>query len=173
MSTASSNWIFGFEILFVQFCLWNPESWVLESRIQLYESGIPLTTEIQNPSSTDKYWNPESKTVLITLHGAKSSINQSMHKLYFHLVFMLTWAYGNQNVTFPLSLSTFSSSPLWILYSYSDHVADGGILLTDNILLQVKRDAFGKYHILTLLVKQTNTSKCQLSLRGYTWLFCL
>ena len=83
----------------MKFCLWNPESWALESRIQLYESGIPLTTEIQNPSSTDKYWNPESKTVLITLHGAKSSINQSMHKRYFHLVIMLTWAYGNQNVT--------------------------------------------------------------------------
>ena len=28
-------------------------------------------------------------------------------------------------------------------------------------------------HILTLLVKQTDTSKYQLSLRGYTWLCCL
>ena len=28
-------------------------------------------------------------------------------------------------------------------------------------------------HTLTLLAKQTDTSKCQLSLRGYTWLFCL
>ena len=26
--------------------------------IQLKESGIPLTIGIQNPSSTDKYWNP-------------------------------------------------------------------------------------------------------------------
>ena len=38
-----------------KFCLWNPESWALESGIQLRESGIPLTIEIQNPSSTDKY----------------------------------------------------------------------------------------------------------------------
>ena len=36
----------------------NLESWVLESGIQLKESGIPLTIGIQNPSSTDKYWNP-------------------------------------------------------------------------------------------------------------------
>ena len=33
-----------------------------ESRIHLKESGIPLTIGIQNPSSTDKYWNPESST---------------------------------------------------------------------------------------------------------------
>jgi len=32
---------------------------IMESRIQLKESRIPLTTiGIQNPSSTDKYWNP-------------------------------------------------------------------------------------------------------------------
>ena len=31
----------------------DPESWALES-------GIPLTIEIQNPSSTNKDWNPES-----------------------------------------------------------------------------------------------------------------
>jgi len=31
------------------FGIWN---------IQLKESRIPLTIEIQNPSSTDKYWNP-------------------------------------------------------------------------------------------------------------------
>ena len=32
---------------------------IMESRIQLKESRIPLTTiGIRNPSSTDKYWNP-------------------------------------------------------------------------------------------------------------------
>ena len=36
------------------FCLWNSESWALESR----NSGIPLTIGIQYPSSTDKDWNP-------------------------------------------------------------------------------------------------------------------
>ena len=40
------------------FGIWN---------IQLKESRIPLTIEMQNPSSTDKYWNPESKTVLDSL----------------------------------------------------------------------------------------------------------
>ena len=41
------------------FCLWNPESWALESGIQLKKSGIPLTMiGIQNPSSSDKDWNP-------------------------------------------------------------------------------------------------------------------
>ena len=29
-----------------------------ETRIKLKESGIPLTIRIQNPSSTDKNWNP-------------------------------------------------------------------------------------------------------------------
>ena len=32
----------------------NPESWALESGIQLKESGIPLTIGIQNLSSADK-----------------------------------------------------------------------------------------------------------------------
>ena len=36
----------------------NPESWVLESRIQLKESGIALTIGIQSPTCTDKDWNP-------------------------------------------------------------------------------------------------------------------
>ena len=36
------------------FCLWNPESWALESRLQFKEFGIPLTIGIRNPSSTDK-----------------------------------------------------------------------------------------------------------------------
>ena len=33
------------------------ESWVLESGTKLKEFGILLTTGVQNPSSTDKYWN--------------------------------------------------------------------------------------------------------------------
>ena len=38
-------------------CMWNPESWALESGVQLKESGIPLATGIENQSSTDKDWN--------------------------------------------------------------------------------------------------------------------
>ena len=54
-------------------CLWNLESWALESEIQLKESGIPITVGIQIkvPYSEKQYlecgskaWNPESKTVL-------------------------------------------------------------------------------------------------------------
>ena len=39
------------------FCLWNPESWALESGTQLKVSEIPLTIRIQNPSSPDNDWN--------------------------------------------------------------------------------------------------------------------
>ena len=51
-----------------KFSLWNPESWALESGIQLKESGIPLMIGIQNPSSIDK----ESTAFLpcIILHEA-------------------------------------------------------------------------------------------------------
>ena len=73
-----------------QFCLWNQESCVLESGIQLKKSGISLMFGIQNPSSTDKYWTPapgirnlESKTVLDSpYNGAK---RQQLHCLFFLL----------------------------------------------------------------------------------------
>ena len=38
-------------------CLRNPESWVLEPGIQPKESGTQLTIRIQNPRTTEKYWN--------------------------------------------------------------------------------------------------------------------
>ena len=41
----------------ITFCSWNPGSLALESGIQL---EIPLTIRFNNPSSTDKDWNPES-----------------------------------------------------------------------------------------------------------------
>ena len=37
--------------------MWNPESWALESGVQLKESRIPLAIGIENSSSTDKDWN--------------------------------------------------------------------------------------------------------------------
>ena len=42
------------------FLLWNPESWALESGMQLNESGIPLKIGIQNPIFTFKDWKQES-----------------------------------------------------------------------------------------------------------------
>ena len=45
------------------FCLWINESWALEFRIQLKESGYQvLLTKI--PDSSYCVWYPESKTVL-------------------------------------------------------------------------------------------------------------
>ena len=52
-------------------CLWNPESCVLESTIQLKECGIPITIGIQNPSSTEKYWNPVPES---EIHSVESRI---------------------------------------------------------------------------------------------------
>ena len=40
------------------FCLWNPQSLALESRIQLKKSGIPQKIGIQDQISTYKDWNP-------------------------------------------------------------------------------------------------------------------
>ena len=58
--------------------LWNPEyscrnpkSWALESGIQPKESEIPLTIEIQNPSSTDKNWNPVILESEIQIHSVR------------------------------------------------------------------------------------------------------
>ena len=63
--------------------LWNLESRVLESGIRLKDSGIPLTIGIQNPSFTEKYWNPvpgvrnpqgeiqNPRLSWILLHGAR------------------------------------------------------------------------------------------------------
>ena len=53
--------------------MWNPESWALESGIQLKESGIALAIGNQNPSSND--WNPlpgiqNPRHFWIPLHGA-------------------------------------------------------------------------------------------------------
>ena len=52
------------------FSLWNPESRVLESRIHLKESGIPLTIGIRNPNFTDK----ESRIQYMKsgIHGVES-----------------------------------------------------------------------------------------------------
>ena len=54
------------------FLVWNPESWGLESGIQLKEFRMPLTTGIQNPSSTDK----KSRTQYLEcrIHGVESRI---------------------------------------------------------------------------------------------------
>ena len=48
-------WCKGIRIAESEKCeFWHAESWALESRIQLKESGIPLMFGIWNPRSTDK-----------------------------------------------------------------------------------------------------------------------
>ena len=49
--------------------------------------------------------------------------------------------------TFPLSLSTFSSSPLWTLYPYGDHEADAGIFLEGQYFAPSKTRCFGQITI--------------------------
>ena len=49
------------------------QSWASESRIQLKESGIPLTIRIQNPSSIEKKKKkPGNSMSWITLYGTTS-----------------------------------------------------------------------------------------------------
>ena len=55
-----------------KFCSWNPESWALESDIQLKESGIPLTTRIWNPSFTDN--ESEIQYLESVINGVESKI---------------------------------------------------------------------------------------------------
>ena len=55
--------------------MWNPESWALESGVQLKESRMPLTIRTENrqrlkwstcnPESMT--WNPESQTIVDSL----------------------------------------------------------------------------------------------------------
>ena len=45
----SGKFCFGHLVNSGNFCLWNPDTWALESGIQLMESGIPLTIGIRNP----------------------------------------------------------------------------------------------------------------------------
>ena len=64
--------------------IWNPGFWNPEYSSDK-ESGIPRTIGIQNPSSTDKDWNPvpgirnprlgvqNPRLSWISLHGAKRS----------------------------------------------------------------------------------------------------
>ena len=82
--TSKQRFIFYFSFSWNvwKFFSWNVECWASESWIQLNESWIPLTIEIQNLSSTDKGWNPvpgirnpqcgiqNPKLSCISLHGA-------------------------------------------------------------------------------------------------------
>ena len=53
-------------------CLWDPESWALESGIQHKESGMPLKTAIRNPGSTGKEYGIQYLESVI--HGVESKI---------------------------------------------------------------------------------------------------
>ena len=70
-----------------KFCLWNPESsenlflwnwksWTRESGIQLKKSGIPLTIDIRNPTSTNK--ESEIYCLEFGIHSVESRIQDCL-----------------------------------------------------------------------------------------------
>ena len=56
-------------------CLWNGESWTLESGIQLEEYRTALLIVIHIASSTDKDWNSVPR---IWIHGVESRIQDCL-----------------------------------------------------------------------------------------------
>ena len=58
-------------------CLWNPESWALESGIQLKESRIPLTISYDwNPESTKSTDKAQNPVPGIRIHSVESRIQE-------------------------------------------------------------------------------------------------
>ena len=101
------------------FSLWNLESWVLESGIQLKESGILLKIGIQKPSSTDKDCNPvpgirnprdgiqNPRLSWIPLHGAILYFVDLYHRLLG--VFHFTNCQWYLEVSFNFKLALFAA----------------------------------------------------------------
>ena len=56
------------------FCLWNPQSWALQSGMQLKESGIPLTTRNPNASSNTEILGAERIQLLSQIHQLYEAI---------------------------------------------------------------------------------------------------
>ena len=55
----------------------------MESAIQFKESGIPVNIGTKNPSSTDREWNPESKTDLDSLSSGERVISNMISMFFF------------------------------------------------------------------------------------------
>ena len=72
-----------------KFELWNPESWALENGIQLKESGIPLTTGIRNPNSTDK--ESSIQYLKFRIHSMESRIQDCLGLPF-------AWNYCKENI---------------------------------------------------------------------------
>ena len=91
------------------FCWWNLKSWVLESGIQLKESGIPLTIGIRYPSSNDR----ESGIQYLEsgIHGVESNPRLSWIPLRGATI---TCKAFNQN-----DQSRFSTLCVWLIYYFS------------------------------------------------------
>ena len=86
------------------FCLWNLESWALESGMQLKESGIPLTIAIRNPSSTDKKSRIQSPRLSwVFLHEARI--------LFWLLTPRRIWSHPNLTLSHNESWDLFCSWP--------------------------------------------------------------
>ena len=96
-----------------KFCLWNPESWVLESGIQIKESGIPITIGIQNSTVLQK--NTGIQYLESGIHmGWRMSIYNYIHTEIYSLKsydvnFLITWIFEPQALS---STNYFSMSIL-------------------------------------------------------------
>ena len=91
-----------------KFLLWKPESWAL----RLKESGISLTIGIQNPSSTNRDWNPVPE-----IRNSRRGIQTPS---LFWLPLRGTIDYITNNVFFTLFLSWFYRLPaIWSLAGFT------------------------------------------------------
>ena len=98
-----------------KFCFWNPESLALESGIQLKESGISVTTEIQIPSTTDKKSGIQYSR--IPWHGIQSpslSVRIVWKTQYFFLCPTLAW-HGDYHI-FHIHLPSSKYTILFFLF---------------------------------------------------------
>ena len=106
-----------------KFYFWNPESWVLESGIRNV-----LTIRIQNPSSSDKDWNPvprirnprrgfaSPQLSWISLHGGSSFVNTISHDIYLfenmqcHYIFSGRYRKSVTNTSYDKAKNTLPNS---------------------------------------------------------------
>ena len=115
------------------FCLWNAESWVLESGTQLKESGVLLTIGIQNPSSTDKYWNP----VPVIQNPQRGIQNPRLAALD-----SLTWSERTQHYNMAVVPAGKSDDSM----EWSRSPSDQGLCFYSNVELKVSNVQKHSYH---------------------------
>ena len=124
---SSANFAVNFLSRFREFFV--AESWALESGIHLKESGIPLTLEIRNPSSTDKKnpesmaWNPQSKTGFPYIRQKLRPALLSLFSDKESHCWLGSWIYDQRHKPsspFTADLRVYFSYPKWCLRGCCD-----------------------------------------------------